>query len=117
DVLICLSGVVLEKLNRLVASPTHRVYAGVYHEADGAPHVVRELAKSRVGIFVKTQILAETFRIERPAFDKSRIADVAAKFRNVVEFLAKGDLQVMAGDGFMGRRRFHFPFRTRFQIV
>jgi len=102
DVLIGFSGVVLEKLNGLLTAPAHGVHSGVHDETHGAPHFVRELAEFRVGVFVQTEICAEAFGIEAPAFDESGVADMAAKFGDVVEFLAKRDLQVMAGNGTIG---------------
>ena len=40
DVLIRFPCIVLEELNSLIARPTHRVHAGIYDEAHGAPHFV-----------------------------------------------------------------------------
>src|SRR4029077_10947425 len=43
DVLIGLSGIVLEKLNGLFPAPTHAVHTSVHDQSHGAPHFIREL--------------------------------------------------------------------------
>ena len=59
DVLIRFGGIGSEEVDGLIAGPSHRVQAGVDDQADGAPHLIRELAKLRVRILVKTHLLAE----------------------------------------------------------
>src|SRR5215470_12571341 len=55
NVLICLSRVVFEKLNRLLTRPAHRMHARVHNKPHGAPHFVRKLSEFRVRIFVQTE--------------------------------------------------------------
>src|SRR6202158_527063 len=117
DVLIGLAGVVLEKLDGLLARPVHRVHPGVDHQPHRAPHFVAELAKFGVRIGVQPDVFAEPFAIQRPALDKGGVAHVLAKFRRVLHVLRQRNLQMVPGDSFVERERFHFPLRPRVQIV
>src|SRR6266478_2992093 len=117
DVLIGLAGVLLEKLNGLVARPVHRMHPSVDHQAYRAPHLVAELAEFRVWIGVQADVFAEALAVQRPALDKRRVAEVLAKLRRVFHFLRQRNLQMVPGDRFMQRERFHFPLGPRVQIV
>src|SRR5258708_32101893 len=117
NVLIGLARVVLEKLNRLLARPSHRVHSGIHNQPHGAPHFVRELPEFRVRIFVQSKFFAETLRIQGPAFHESRIAHVLAKFRLSLQLLRERNLQVMPRNRFVQRERLHLPLRPRVQVV
>src|SRR5258708_12422964 len=117
DVLIGLAGVVLEKLDSLLAPPAHRMHAGVDHEAHRAPHFVAELAKLRVRIGVQAEVLAEALAVERPAFNERRVPDVLAKLRRTFHFLRQRNFQMVAGATFVDRERLHFPLGPRVKLV
>src|SRR5712692_11891667 len=87
NVLIGLAGVVLEKLDGLLARPAHRVHASVDHEAHGAPHFVAELPELRVRIGVEANVFAEALAVERPAFDERGVTGVLAKLRRIFHLL------------------------------
>src|SRR6266404_1296023 len=117
DVLVGLAGVVLEKLDGLVARPVHGMHPGIHNKAHRAPHLVAELPEFRVWIGVEADVLAEALAVQRPALDKRRVAEVLAKLRRVFHFLRQRNLQMVPGDRFMQRERFHFPLGPRVQIV
>ena len=99
-----------EIINRLLPAPPHRVHARVHHESDGPPHFIRKLAIFHVGICVKAHFGSETFGVKSPALDKRRVAAMLAKFRRILHFLRKRDLQMMSGHSLVQAQRLHFPF-------
>src|SRR5208337_3497951 len=94
-------GMVVEKVNDLLARPMLGMEAGVDDEADGTQHIVLKVAVIAVGILVKSEFLTETFGIERPAFGIGRVVFVATEERQLWQLLREGDLYVMAGNSFM----------------
>ena len=106
-----------EKVNRLVSSPAFVVDAGVDNQPDSSPHVVGQLAESRVRIFVETQLVTEPLGVQTPAFDERRVATVAPKLRQAFEFLRDRDLQVMSRHGLVYGQDFHFVFGSRVRTV
>src|SRR6266404_708169 len=117
DVLIGLTGVVLEKLDGLLARPVHRVHSGVDHQPHRAPHFVAELPELGIRIGVQPKILAKTLAVQRPAFHERGVADVPAKLRRVFHLLRQRNLQMVPRHSFMQRERFHLVLRPRVQIV
>src|SRR5580658_4472918 len=90
DVLIRLPGIVFEELYGLIARPPHRMHPGIDHQANGAPHLVGELAELRIRILQQPNFFPEALGIQRPAFNERRIADMLAELRHVLHLLPQG---------------------------
>lgn len=110
DVELGLGAVGEEVIDGLLSGPFLMVDAGVEHEADAAPEVIDELAEVVVRVAVETELVAEGFGVESPAFDISGEVEVAAELGQAGLLLGEGDLKVMARDGFMQGEGHHFPF-------
>src|SRR5210317_1971820 len=112
DVMFGFCRIAAEKVDRLVAAPTAKMNAGVDDQADRAPHVIGKLAESRIGILIQAQFGAETLAVQGPAFDKRGETRIAAKIRQVAEFLRECYLQMMAGHRLVHGQDFDFVFRS-----
>ena len=112
-----LGSVFLEVVDRLLASPSHRVYPGVDDQANRTPHFVGELAELAVRIGIKAELSPQALAVQSPALDKRGIAAEAAELGHALELLCQRDLEVVTGHGFMERERFHLPLGTSREIV
>ena len=81
---------------------------GIDNEATGSPHVETQAPKLAVGVLVEPDLLTEAFSVQSPAFDHDREAVVFAEFGQALQFLLQGDLQMVAGNGFVKREGFKF---------
>ena len=117
NIVLGFPGVGLEKIDRLLTRPALGMDAGVDHQSDGPPHLVGQLAKLGIGISVKTHLLAKALGVKSPALDVAGVTAVLAKFREPLDLVRDGQLQVMARHGLVQRERFHLPLGSRFEIV
>ena len=117
DVEIGFRGVVLEELDRLLARPSLFVHAGVDDEADGAPHLVGELAEFVVRILIEAHLISETFRIQAPALDERRRLEIAPEFRQFAKLERERSLQVVTRHGLVQHQRFLVVLHLLLRLV
>ena len=117
DVGFCFGRVVLEVVDRFLAGPTEVVDACIDDESNGPPHVVNELAVTRVGVCVESHVVTQPFGVKPPALDECGNTAVTAKLRQALYFLCKGDLQVVSGDALVHRQDLHFVLGAHFGTV
>ena len=117
DVGFCFGRVVLKVIDRVLAGPTEVVDARIDDESNGSPHVINELAVTRVGICVESHVVTQSFGVKPPALDECSDTAVTTKLRQTLYFLRKGNLQVVSGDALMHRQDLHFIFGAHFGAV
>ena len=71
--------IVFEKVDRLLARPALVVHAGIDDQSHGAPHVVGELTKTGVGVFIEAKVIPQTLAVQAPALHKCGKPHVAAE--------------------------------------
>ena len=81
--------------------------AGVHDQPDGPVHVTEEHAEILVGIGVKTEFLAQTLRVERPALDVGIVGVVAAELGQGGALHGQRNLEVMPGNRLVEEKIFH----------
>ncbi len=93
-------------LDRLLARPALGVHAGVDHQPRRAQHLVVQVAEIIFRLVEQAHLLAQRFRIQRPAF---RVGIVAAELAEVrqVQFLQQRDVEVVSRLAFMQEQRHH----------
>jgi len=109
--------IILEEVDRLLSRPALVMHAGVDDETNRAPHVVGELAETRVGILVEAEVVTEAFTVKAPAFDECGKSLEAAEHRHVAEFLLQRELQVVARHGFVHGQNLDLVFRAHLGFV
>ncbi len=114
-------GVLDQELDRLLARPLHRVYAGVHHQAAGAellPLQIADLAERIVG--VQAEFVHQLLGIQRPAFDEGIETHQRRNRRQLVMVLGQvGQLPGVARQALVRGQRGQFvlrPQRGRFQV-
>src|ERR1043166_4931331 len=94
-----------QKLNRLRAAPAFAMKSHVDHQPGRAKELGHEPAEILRRLFIKAQIGAEAFGVKRPSFDERRLVGEALKTRQVFLLLLERELKVMAGHGFVKKKR------------
>src|ERR1041384_1553320 len=117
DIVLGLCRILLHEVDGLLASPTKRVHAGVDHQPASAPHLVSQLPKFGVRISVETHLVSETFGIQPPTLDVSRVTGITAEIGQASQLLRASDLQVMSRHRLMQSWRFHLVLRPRLKLV
>src|SRR5437870_8615479 len=91
--------------------------AGIDHEPDRSPHLVRQLTELRVRVLVQSKLGAEALRVQSPTFHEGRVPAVASEIGNAFQLLRDGDLQMMTWHRFVRGENFHLPDRPAVQFV
>src|SRR5258708_23746979 len=79
----------------------------IHYESDGPVDLIAQGAHILIRICGESQFPAEGFTVQRPSFHISVIASETAEGGEQGIFLLKGDLVMVAGDGFMEEEGFH----------
>ena len=87
--------VVAQALRGVLGRPAHPVDADVHLQPARTPHRKRQAAEALVGRAIHAHLLAQEFRVQRPALDERRHIVAAAKMRQIRALLTERDLQVM----------------------
>src|SRR5215217_6529375 len=93
--------VVEDVLDRLVARPTLRMYAGIDDQADCTEQLRIQVAEILVRVGVDPQFAPKRFRIEPPAFDVGGVAAEAHEIGQALILLRQADLEVMPWRAFV----------------
>src|SRR6266478_6496281 len=96
NVLIGLSGILAEEIDRLLPRPAHGMHPGFYYEPHRAPHLIAELPEFCVWILIHAELFAEAFRIKPPALNEGRVTAMLSEFRLALLLLREGNLQMMS---------------------
>src|SRR5260370_15370705 len=99
-------GVSVEVVDSLGAAPTHGVQAGVDYQARRAEALAAQASEEAVRIAVKTELCAERFGVQTPAFGEGAKAAALAKFGQALDFTLQSYLQMMSGNALMQDERF-----------
>ena len=104
-------------VGRLFAAPALGVDAGVDHQPRRAEQERLEVAGALQRRRIGAELLGELFGIQRPAFRIGREETDLAQRRNVLRFLRKADLQMMARHALMIGERGQRIFRPVADIL
>ena len=105
------------EVDGLLTRPAERVDAGVDDETARAPHLIGEPAEVVVRRLVQTHLHAKPLAVQRPALAKRGHPHVAAKLRNVLEFLRDGALMMMTRNRLVERQRDHLVLGPLLQVI
>src|SRR6187402_666986 len=97
DVGLVDGGVIVEKVDHLLACPVFGVDAGIDYEADRTPDISLESSIVIVRILVEADFLAQPLAVEAPTFCVGSVVALLAELWDTSEFLRDGDLQMMSG--------------------
>ena len=92
----------------LFAGPAIPVQAGIGDEAAGPPHLIGQRAEALVGRLVDAGLARDTFGIQAPALAEGGSVILLPEAGLIRHFLRQRDLQVVAGDRFMGGEGWEF---------
>ena len=110
-------GVLVEIIDHLLPRPVLVVKAGVDDQANRPQHVILQVAVVAVRILVKSDFLAQPFRVQRPSFDIGGVAFVLAEERQVGQLLRNRNLHVMSGHAFVIGGGFDIQYRALGEVA
>ena len=117
DLVLAQGRVRAHEIERLLATPAHRVDAGVDHQPARAPGGIAQLAEALVGRAVNPHLVAEFFGIGRPALTVGRDVAVATEGRLFALLGGERQLQVMTRDRLMQSQRWQRVQRATVELV
>ena len=104
-------------MDHFLAGPALAVEAGVHDEPDRAPQFILEHAEVHVLVGEDTQLLADDFRIQAPAFDIGGFSAESTEVRQAGQLLLQRELEMMAGFGLMQEQVLAVPGFAGRQVV
>src|SRR5437868_9331750 len=106
----------MEEIHHLLPGPVLLMHSSIDNKPDGSPHFVLQAAVIAVCVLIESNLFSEALRVERPAFDKSRVLGMPAKHRQLWQFLSNGDLQMVSRHAFMVGDGFDIQGQTMLRI-